>query len=305
MNKRDRKFRLFRQGVAAIKGAGIDTKGRYVCPICCRCFTSESIDNKVLTIEHVPPKSVGGKELVLTCKFCNEKGSGLEGYDTHAKNLQNIEDLFTFKKESDLKVKVSVGDTWVPARVRSRNGWWEFKIAEKRPPGAWESIKSKFRRARDSAPQLKVIGRGADSDKASVSALKAAYLGSFAALGYSYIFQDIMKPLRQIILGEESSLFKVSDFFFYAGKACNNVALIEKPEWVQGLLVTVNDRHVILPLIDELPGFYRRLADRAGSATLSLSGQALGWPKPPSFELDLNPGGAIAELFRTIVNMQK
>src|SRR4051812_45260602 len=47
----------------------------YVCPQCSRAFHHSAIVMKppALTLEHVPPESVGGNTLVLTCKECNEK----------------------------------------------------------------------------------------------------------------------------------------------------------------------------------------------------------------------------------------
>ncbi len=43
----------------------------YACPICLTPFTIEALADKRLSAEHVPPKSVGGRELLLTCKVCN------------------------------------------------------------------------------------------------------------------------------------------------------------------------------------------------------------------------------------------
>ncbi|WP_341831504.1 hypothetical protein AACH28_22000 [Sphingobacterium thalpophilum] len=43
----------------------------YLCPISLNLYSIESLKNKELTIEHVPPKSLGGKELVLVAKEVN------------------------------------------------------------------------------------------------------------------------------------------------------------------------------------------------------------------------------------------
>lgn len=48
----------------------------YICPICLRCFSIDAINQKCdnpLTIEDLPPKSVGGNPKILTCKQCNNQ----------------------------------------------------------------------------------------------------------------------------------------------------------------------------------------------------------------------------------------
>ncbi len=46
----------------------------YACPLCLRFFGERHLVNQeenFLTIEHIPPESLGGKKGVLTCKECN------------------------------------------------------------------------------------------------------------------------------------------------------------------------------------------------------------------------------------------
>lgn len=61
---------------------GVRTEG-YVCPVCQKIFdkdalfSTEYVDH--LTLEHVPPESLGGNIKLLTCKICNnEQGSKLD-----------------------------------------------------------------------------------------------------------------------------------------------------------------------------------------------------------------------------------
>ena len=54
----------------------------YICPLCIRLFTEKDLDQAVkncLTLEDIPPKSLGGKPILLTCKECNnESGTKLD-----------------------------------------------------------------------------------------------------------------------------------------------------------------------------------------------------------------------------------
>src|SRR5688572_916542 len=74
----------------------------YVCPLCVstdaagvqtfRVFPRAAVVERTLTAEHVPPKSFGGKELVLTCAPCNHiAGAHL---DSHARKRENPIDAF-------------------------------------------------------------------------------------------------------------------------------------------------------------------------------------------------------------------
>jgi hypothetical protein len=39
----------------------------YVCPLCLHAFAIEALRTGELTTEHVPPKSLNGREYLLTC----------------------------------------------------------------------------------------------------------------------------------------------------------------------------------------------------------------------------------------------
>jgi len=57
----------------------------YMCPLCLNQFTKVDLSDNVenpLTFEDVPPKSMGGKPKILTCKVCNSTA----GYELDAKD---------------------------------------------------------------------------------------------------------------------------------------------------------------------------------------------------------------------------
>jgi NAD(P)-dependent dehydrogenase (short-subunit alcohol dehydrogenase family) len=43
----------------------------WVCPLCLHAFGEDALEARFLTREHVPPRSVGGKRMTLTCGPCN------------------------------------------------------------------------------------------------------------------------------------------------------------------------------------------------------------------------------------------
>ncbi len=69
------KKNLFNAGATAFAAISRPRIYRYVCPVCLRGFE----DHNSLTLEHVPPKSIGGKVLCLTCRECNNQaGHGVD-----------------------------------------------------------------------------------------------------------------------------------------------------------------------------------------------------------------------------------
>jgi hypothetical protein len=68
-DKRRRARDWFDLGARALAAAQPGLPAGYGCPLCRRLFSTP----EGLTVEHVPPKSVGGRPLVLTCEGCNSK----------------------------------------------------------------------------------------------------------------------------------------------------------------------------------------------------------------------------------------
>ena len=105
----------FYKGSQAIQALFSNALTQYLCPLCLVSFSDDRINS--LTCEHVPPKAVGGKELVLTCIDCNSEAGGKDGVDTHAKMEQNVHDFLKGKSETPLPVKLSAGDLTINAET--------------------------------------------------------------------------------------------------------------------------------------------------------------------------------------------
>lgn len=71
MSNKAKRIEIFRFcAPAASKLLGVD-EAVYLCPICGKGYLEESAVLGELTLEDVPPRSIGGKGLLLTCKECN------------------------------------------------------------------------------------------------------------------------------------------------------------------------------------------------------------------------------------------
>ena len=63
---KNKKEILFERSVAAFQHLTGDSRELCVCPLCGGRFTRQSLNEKVLTLEHVPPKSLDGKEIIIS-----------------------------------------------------------------------------------------------------------------------------------------------------------------------------------------------------------------------------------------------
>lgn len=96
------------------------TEPIYICPLCLRGYLKIALSQNVpnpLTLEDVPPKSLGGKPLILTCKECNNR-SGMVLDSVLKKHLQSSR-FFKLSPGSVMDGKVSVNNQGhVNTRIR-------------------------------------------------------------------------------------------------------------------------------------------------------------------------------------------
>jgi hypothetical protein len=84
-DQRKKLYKIFSENLNSIRNEDFiqiesDIPDSYICPLCTRHFTIIDIDkarSNCLTLEDVPPKSLGGKPLTLTCKECNNTAGSL------------------------------------------------------------------------------------------------------------------------------------------------------------------------------------------------------------------------------------
>lgn len=83
----------------------------YVCPLCRRFFNESHLEQSAknpLTIEHVPPENSGGKDLILTCKECNNNHGAW--FDSHLKKMDETEKIISFCENTELKTTLTVDE---------------------------------------------------------------------------------------------------------------------------------------------------------------------------------------------------
>lgn len=170
----------------------------YFCPICYKVFFKDALDIKLpnhLTLEDVPPKSLGGNPKLLTCKLCNNRSG--EKMDKQLKwhieeNLLDTE--IPIIKRVKLKINEFSGTGTIKA---NKDGGGEFIIDSYSNSeldnnfgniaNDWKNVKitTNFKMPNPKTVQLALV--------------KIAYLMMCSKFGYGYFYTDSAQSIRRII----------------------------------------------------------------------------------------------------------
>jgi hypothetical protein len=116
--------RGFDQGHAAFSrvfpglAAKIGLSPFYVCPLCLFAYGETALYDGLLTREDVPPRSVGGRKIVLTCKPCNDRAG--HQIDWHALREADLIGFLT-RGNADMRANLRTASGHVPIRLRQTN----------------------------------------------------------------------------------------------------------------------------------------------------------------------------------------
>ena len=216
-NKRNRLIEFCSQAIGEMPfqtedGEEFPVKGYYVCPLCKKTFNLQKLGDKVgdvLTLEDVPPKSLGGSPILVTCKKCNSKcGHDIDNWLLHELELQygnkdrQLENADAVLDSHGKKVHTKVWideDKTICFDIRSKTN----------PPNAVDDFVNSVKS--DGANYSIQVNLHVKKEKSNVQAariavLKSAYLYAFRKLGYYYILNDSLKPIRDQILNPDKDI---------------------------------------------------------------------------------------------------
>lgn len=149
----DRRQEWFDRGCEAFRRTAPQVAGQipwerfYVCPLCLTAFSERALTDVVdpqerLTYEHVPPESVGGKRMLLTCGACNsDAGTEIDGH------MRLEADTYDFMKGNlrEVKAKLQIGSDEVPIRLSvSKDGIRAAGVVKAVKPETHKNVMSHF-----------------------------------------------------------------------------------------------------------------------------------------------------------------
>ena len=264
----------------------------YVCPLCGRLFTAESADQ--LSVEHAPPRSVGGRPVALTCRDCNSAAGST--VDRHLRSHENVLDFLARTAVRPVEGLLDIGGYVQRVEIRnSGDSLLVFGIPKANSPRTTEGVMAEMNRLTDESAwdgyefRLTVVERYRRRD-ASLGWLRAAFLVAFASLGYRYAFDWRLRPVREQLA--DPSIEVVRDFSFTIPDAPSSerkLLLVERPAWLSSLCVQMGRHLVFLPWPDGQRSIFERLSENRPDddrLNVKIGGRLIPWPVRPTHQLD-------------------
>ncbi|MES2389274.1 MAG: hypothetical protein V4543_14835, partial [Bacteroidota bacterium] len=203
---------LISQGV--LKGIVKQFEDTYICPICLDQFSIESLRQdsiNPLTLEDVPPKSLGGKANILTCRRCNNSCG--HHIDVHLTCRMEELDNSKFIPGTSFNANVEHNGILVQAKIIvDQYGKIEVRHAEKdNNPDRLTSFIDNI--APNDIINLIYRNKRTDLHKMQLALLKIAFLLTFEKYGYAFILDSVYNDIRRQLLNPESPIYPVSFWF--------------------------------------------------------------------------------------------
>lgn len=219
-------------------GVNFHMADAYICPLCLHTY---AIGNTELTLEHVPPESVGGKPILVTCKACNSN----YGSDIDVCLMNELEIVHNFNNLDTVPQKTRLAFNGIEINAQttfSKTDGFKFMISpDNNNPIEFEGFMMEAKNAKEGY-EIKVVAnitnRKRDYDLANIALLKSAYLMAFHELGYMYvlnantnIIRDQLQNPKKNVIGnsfvidsKNDALENLSNGVYYA--QLNNIGCV-------------------------------------------------------------------------------
>lgn len=237
-----------------------ELQDHFMCPT---CLTPIPLENKKrITEAHIIPKAAQGKLKTYLCSKCNSRFGSKQDkwFGEYLKMInKDIPEVFS--------TDIRDGYFWIDGK--KINGKWErgknneliFYIhKDKNPPSVIKLLEEKFR-SKPPRINLKVSFPILKNKKMiEIGFLTAGYLMWFGCLGYSWVLQEHLDPIREQIMNPEKNILKTKFIAFCKG--------IRWKPWI-GLVTIANEIFltmglenclVLFPPADR-PQIYSKLGD--------------------------------------------
>lgn len=294
MKKNELKRQYFEKGAAAFSNIAPIDQECYCCPICTRLYLSEALEMGLLTLEHAPPKQLGGKPLALTCKECNS----VAGYSVDSAVVQRQRQLDFAKalmgQKSNYKGRATflIGGETLNINFERDQGTASIKppkeINDPKKLKAYQGYMTHLHQTGKWNGQKFTITPNAKYHHkySKIGDLKAAFIICFAFFGYTFALNKRLSPVREQIINYTKD---VIDRYWLTSDAKvtqeHFICLTEKP--VTALAVKLDNSTIILPWLEGPKDLYKHLGDHyADREPVNFEGRFFSWPRSLDMRLD-------------------
>lgn len=272
-------------------GLGDDVpSGRwYPCPLCMTLFDDDELrSGGHLSLEHAPQASVGGVEILLTCRTCNNAAG--TGMDAEVAKLNRIRNVVTGESPEVIPGRIHLPNTEaaINAVLSTSPGRREWIVDHQHNnPSASAHFKELLdnRLHEHGQADLNFTANLTIDDHLQARAwIRSAYLAGFAVLGWPYAAREVMDDVRARLVPD--SLLEPDNYFFDAATANlrrRHILVVDRPAECQSVLFHW-DGHVVVtpalrgsrPLQEILEAMRTVRTQSPGSA--QLEGASIPWP---------------------------
>lgn len=211
----------------------------YICPICLRIVR----DAQELTREHVPPKSMGGRVICLTCKNCNNRAG--HTIDAAMNERRLMSQVMVSGTKGKQQIQLRADGLNVNASLVRQGSGAHFNIDPRHnDPHSVEQ----FNAAASTSGNLKleIYYRNKFSERqAMVGYLRAAYLFLFAKYGYEWILHRSLDTVREQIKNPENELIWKWWLRREKASAVNAIYFCDHP--LNCALVAIAEHVIVIP----------------------------------------------------------
>ncbi len=182
-----------------------------ICPLCMNIINVEDEDK--ITLEDVPPESVGGEPLLITCQTCNNT---LGNTESHLHNVLQVfyllrhPDNHRYKSEfilNGVKIKGYINTDLIGEKpyihcTIDANDVRNYPLFNSELDNNWDGGQLEIK------SNLTSVKR---NDKyTNIAILKSAYLMAFSKLGYMYILSNNLDSVREQIQEPDADILQNS-----------------------------------------------------------------------------------------------
>jgi hypothetical protein len=252
----------------------------YVCPQCLRAFGADAWDHKVITRDHVPPESIDGQRLTLTCQPCNNHVGGSD-LDSHMRLEADFYDFLSGNLDQT-RAHLTTHSGTVPIQITVTDGSIKaFGVPEAVHPDEHQRVMSSFDEATQEGGwedfRITFEFKPFSKERAATGWLRTAYLAFFATLGYRFVMRPELHEVRAKFRDPENHglrNFRVTTPTFTREPT---LVRIDSPDAFRSYAMLYRHHVVFLPRYGD-SGLYERLGAEGEHVQVTFSGKGYPWP---------------------------
>lgn len=173
-----------------------------LCPLCLRPFSRSDAEKGRLTLEDVPPRSVGGRARTLTCKDCNNGAGAM--LDSHLARQVAATASLSGRGTEAVRAEVSTARARAAVNMKVGEGTVDIEfLPQHSEPSSLERVTAELKKP-DAAFQV-TVRCGYRKNIPGLSIYRAGFL-AFSYLGYGWALHPDVRPARDLILAKSTEV---------------------------------------------------------------------------------------------------